>query len=55
MAKLSNTQGDGILFHKDRNVSIGCQTLPEEVLHKLKSSVGGGNFHYTLLDANRPQ
>lgn len=54
-AVANNTQGDGILFHKDRNVSIGCQTLPLDVLHKLRDSVGGGNFHYTLLDANRPQ
>ena len=54
-AVANNTQGDGILFHKDRGVSIGCQTLPLDVLHKLKDTVGGGNFHYTLLDANRPQ
>ena len=50
-----NTQGDGILFHRDRGTSIGCQVLPDNVLGHLKNAVGGGNFRYTLIDANRPQ
>ncbi|MBX3172601.1 MAG: peptidoglycan-binding protein [Candidatus Eremiobacteraeota bacterium] len=49
------TTADGILFHWDRNASIGCQTLPIDQLKKLKAAVNGGNFHYTLLDANQAQ
>jgi hypothetical protein len=54
-AVANKTQGDGILFHRDRGVSIGCQVLPDDVLGRLTQAVGGGNFRYTLLDANRPQ
>ncbi|MBT9586786.1 peptidoglycan-binding protein [bacterium] len=54
-AVANNTKGDGILFHFDRGVSIGCQTLPVDQLGALNKAVGGGNFRYTLLDANRPQ
>ncbi len=49
------TTGDAILFHWDRNASIGCQTLPVSQLNKLKAAVNGGNFNYTLLDANQAQ
>jgi len=54
-AVANNTKGDGILFHRDRGVSIGCQVLSDQVLGQLTKAVGGGNFHYTLIDANRPQ
>ena len=54
-ALANNTKGDGILFHRDRGVSIGCQVLSDQVLGQLTRAVGGGNFHYTLIDANRPQ
>lgn len=49
------TTADGILFHFDRQASIGCQTLPVDQLKKLKAAVNGGNFNYTLLDANQAQ
>lgn len=51
----NKTTGDGILFHFDRHSSIGCQTLPVDQLKKLKAAVNGGNFHYTLIDANQAQ
>lgn len=51
----NKTTGDGILFHFDRHSSIGGQTLPVDQLNKLKTAVGGGNFHYTLIDANQAQ
>ncbi|MBS2040869.1 peptidoglycan-binding protein [bacterium] len=51
----NKTTGDGILFHFDRQSSIGCQTLPVDQLEKLNAAVRGGNFHYTLIDANQAQ
>lgn len=54
-AAKKGTTGDAILFHWDRKSSIGCQTLPVDQLKKLRAAVNGGNFHYTLIDANQAQ
>jgi subtilisin family serine protease len=53
-AERNNTQGNGILFHLDRGTSIGCQTLPPELLTKFNQALGGRSFRYTLIDANQP-
>jgi peptidoglycan hydrolase-like protein with peptidoglycan-binding domain len=57
-AEQGGYQASDILFHAGRNnapSSIGCQTMPPELMRAFSNAVGFDGFNYTLLDANNSQ
>jgi hypothetical protein len=54
-AETGGYQASGILFHAGRGnapSSIGCQTMPPELMRAFSDAVGFRGYNYTLLDAN---